>query len=341
MASTENNESEAEADRVTHDDDALLSVRNLEARFDTEDGAVRAVDGVSLEVREGEILGIVGESGCGKSATSLSIMQLLESPGYIHDGEVRFNGTDLVTASKEELRNIRGKNISMIFQEPMSALNPVFDIGWQVGEPLRVHEDMSEAASRERAMELMKQVGIPSAEDRVDSYPHQFSGGMAQRAMIAMALACEPDLLIADEPTTSLDVTIESQTLDLIEKLNEQRDMGVLLITHNLGVVAQVCDRVAVMYAGRIVEYGDVEDIFRDPRHPYTKGLLDCVPDPRRTDVSPTSIEGEVPDLADPPDGCNFAPRCQYATEECQATDPRLQEVETDHYSACLWEDPE
>ncbi|WP_121823564.1 ABC transporter ATP-binding protein [Halostella salina] len=341
MASTGDNTTQSEADRVTQNEDALLSVRGLEARFDTDEGPVRAVDGVSLEIEEGEILGIVGESGCGKSATSLSIMQLLESPGYVHGGEVKFNGMDLVSASTEELRNIRGNNISMIFQEPMSALNPVFDIGWQVGEPLRVHEDMSEAASRERALELMKKVGIPSAEDRVDSYPHQFSGGMAQRAMIAMALACEPDLLIADEPTTSLDVTIESQTLDLIEELNEQRDMGVLLVTHNLGVVAQVCDRVAVMYAGRIVEYGDVEDIFHDPRHPYTQGLLDCVPDPRETDVSPTSIEGDVPDLSDPPAGCNFAPRCQYATEECTQTDPRMQEVGDDHYSACIWEDPQ
>jgi oligopeptide/dipeptide ABC transporter ATP-binding protein len=229
----------------------------------------------------------------------------------------------------------------MIFQEPMSALNPVFDVGWQVGEPLRIHEDMSKSASRKRAVELMRRVGIPSAEDRVDAFPHQFSGGMRQRAMIAMALACEPDLLVADEPTTSLDVTIEAQILEIIEELNERQNMAVLLITHDLGVVAEVCDRIAVMYAGRIVEYGDVVDVFADPRHPYTKGLLDCVPDPRRQQDSFTPIEGQVPDLSDPPSGCNFADRCPFASAECRETDPRLRTVDDDHYSACIWEDPE
>jgi oligopeptide/dipeptide ABC transporter ATP-binding protein len=266
-------------------------------------------------------------------------MRLVPSPGYIHGGEVRFQGEDILEKSKAELREIRGQAMSMIFQEPMTALNPVFDVGWQVGEPLRVHQDMKTGASRRRAVELMQRVGIPSAEDRVDAYPHEFSGGMRQRAMIAMALACEPDLLVADEPTTSLDVTIEAQILDIIQELNEQRDMAVLLITHDLGVVAEICDRLAIMYAGRIVEYGDIETVFEDPRHPYTKGLLDCVPDPtRKTNLNP--IEGQVPDLADPPDGCNFAPRCPHAVEDCQRVDPRLREVAPDHYSACIWRDP-
>jgi len=330
----------SEADLVSGADEPLLSVENLTTQFDTGEGVVRAVDGVTFEIREGEILGLVGESGCGKSVTSRSLMSLVPSPGSIVDGRVEFQGEDLLERSEEELRQVRGQDISMIFQEPMSALNPVFDVGWQIGEPLRVHENLSTAASRTRAVELMQRVGIPSAEDRVDAYPHQFSGGMRQRAMIAMALACEPDLLIADEPTTSLDVTIEAQILEIIEELNERQNMAVFLITHDLGVVAEVCDRVAVMYAGRIVEYGDVVDVFTDPRHPYTKGLLDCVPDPRRQQESFDPIEGQVPDLVSPPAGCNFAPRCPFASRDCERTDPSLREVDDDHYSACIWEDP-
>ena len=332
---------ESEWDLVRRSEDPLLAVENLQTRFDTEAGIVRAVDGVTFEIQEGEVLGLVGESGCGKSVTSRSLMSLVESPGSIDDGRVAFKGENLLEKSSDELRDVRGNDISMIFQEPMSALNPVFDVGWQIGEPLRVHEDLGKAASRERAVELMRRVGIPSAEERVDAFPHQFSGGMRQRAMIAMALACEPDLLIADEPTTSLDVTIEAQILEIIQELNEQQDMAVLLITHDLGVVAEVCDRVAVMYAGRIVEYGDVVDVFKDPRHPYTKGLLDCVPDPRRQQDSFDPIEGQVPDLTDPPTGCNFAARCPYASTECRELDPRLREVDDDHHSACIWEDPE
>ena len=326
--------------RISRFDDPLLSVRDLHTRFDTDDGTVRAVDGVSFEIAEGEILGLVGESGCGKSATSRSLIDLVQSPGYVADGEVRFRDESILEKSDEELRQIRGSDVSMIFQEPMSALNPVFDIGWQVGEPLRVHEDMSRDASRRRAAELMRRIGIPSAEERVDDYPHEFSGGMRQRAMIAMALACRPDLLIADEPTTALDVTIEAQILDLIQELNEELGMAVLLITHDLGVIAEVCDRVAVMYAGRIVEYGDVVDVFTDPRHPYTRGLVDCVPDPRESDKSLDPIPGQVPDLSDAPDGCNFAPRCPFAVPDCRETDPRLREVADDHFSACVWEDP-
>ena len=332
---------EAEWDMIEQSTEPLLSVENLHTRFDTDEGTVRAVDGVSFEIQEGEILGLVGESGCGKSVTSLSLVDLIRSPGYIEDGSVFFQSEDLMEKSQEELRQIRGNDISMIFQEPMTALNPVFDVGWQIGEPLRVHHDVSTKESYNRAVELMQQVGIPSAEDRIDAYPHQFSGGMRQRAMIAMALACEPKLLIADEPTTSLDVTIEAQILDIIEELNERQDMAVLLITHDLGVVAEVCDRIAVMYAGRIVEYGDIEEVFADPRHPYTKGLLDCVPDPRRKVEDITAIEGQVPDLTNPPEGCNFAPRCPFAVDDCNEIDPRLREVAPNHYSACIWEDPE
>jgi oligopeptide/dipeptide ABC transporter ATP-binding protein len=267
-------------------------------------------------------------------------MRLLQRPGYIAGGRIMFKGEDLATKSKEEMRQIRGNGMSMIFQEPMTAMNPVFDIGWQVGEPLRIHKEMSRSASRTEAIELMRRVGIPSPEDRIDDYPHQFSGGMRQRAMIAMALACEPDLLVADEPTTALDVTIQAQILDLIRELNDRLGMSVLLITHNLGVVAETCDRVAVMYAGRIVEYGTVDEIFKDPRHPYTKGLINAVPDPTRDEQELQPITGNVPSLADTPEGCNFAPRCPYATDECLTEDPRLREVDTDHYSACIWEDP-
>lgn len=331
----------SEPERIQQYDDPLLSVRDLHTRFDTDDGTVRAADGVSFEIKEGEILGLVGESGSGKSVTSRSLMDLVPKPGYIPEGKIRFKGEDLLEKSSEELRSVRGNEISMIFQEPMSSLNPVFDIGWQVGEPLRVHRDMSKKASKGRAADLMRQIGIPSAEDRVDDYPHQFSGGMRQRAMIAMALACEPDLLIADEPTTALDVTIEAQILDLLSDLNDELGMAVLLVTHDLAVVAEVCDRVAVMYAGRIVEYGDVETVFQDPRHPYTKGLLDCIPDPRSAEVALDSIEGNVPELHDLPDGCTFADRCPFAVDECKETDPRLREVEENHFTACIWEDPQ
>lgn len=340
---TRSDPSDVEEWRVISESESepLLSVRDLYTQFETDDGTVRAVDGVSLEINEGEIVGLVGESGSGKSVTSLSLMRLIQSPGRIRNGEVRFQGEDLLKKSKADLRRIRGNNISMIFQEPMSALNPVYDIGWQVSEPLRIHREQGKDASRQRAAELMRKVGIPSAEERIDDYPHQFSGGMRQRAMIAMALACEPDLLIADEPTTSLDVTIEAKILDLIQQLNDELGMAVFLVTHNLGVIAEVCDRVAVMYAGRIVEYAPVDEIFDDPRHPYTKALIDCVPDPRVEDQSLSPIEGQVPSLTSLPDGCNFADRCPYANDDCETVDPRLREVKPRHYSACIWEDPQ
>lgn len=321
-------------------EDPLLSVRDLRTHFHTDDGELRAVDGVSFEIKPGEVLGLVGESGSGKSVTSLSLMGLIRPPGEIVGGEVTFDGEDLRGFSPERLRQLRGEEISMVFQEPMSALNPVFDIGWQVGEPLRVHRDLKHGASRDRAVELMRRVGIPSPESRVDDYPFQFSGGMQQRAMIAMALACEPRLLIADEPTTALDVTIEAAILDLIRELNETMGMATLLVTHDLGVVAEICDRVAVMYAGRIVEYGDVETIFDDPRHPYTQGLLECVPDPRTAQQSLDPVRGEPPDPREYPDGCHYADRCAASIGECHRTDPRLRRVAPDHFSACVWEDP-
>jgi len=308
---------EEESERISRDEEPLLSVQNLHTRFDTDQGTIHATDGVSFEVDKGEILGIVGESGCGKSVTSLSLMGLVDSPGYIADGSVMFDGVDLTELSREELRKYRGNRISMVFQEPSAAMNPVYNIGWQVGEPLRIHEDMKKSASRTRAVDLMRQVGIPSPEDRVDDYPHQFSGGMLQRAVISMALACEPDLLIADEPTTALDVTIQAQ------------------------ILAETCDRVAVMYAGRIVEYGTVDEIFNDPRHPYTQGLIGAVPDPTRDGQDLSPIPGNVPNLASTPDGCNFVTRCPYATEECEQFDPRLREVGENHYSACIFDDPD
>ena len=321
-------------------DDPLLSVRDLRTHFHTDEGELKAVDGVSFEIQEGEVLGLVGESGSGKSVTSLSLMDLVRSPGEIVDGEILYDGEDVREMSPERLRALRGNEIAMTFQEPDSALNPVFDVGWQIGEPLRVHEDLKMEASRERAVELMRQVGIPSPEARVDDYPYQFSGGMAQRAMIAMALACEPNLLIADEPTTALDVTIEAGILDLIRDLTDSLGMATLLVTHDMGVVAELCDRVAVMYAGRIVEYGDVETVFEDPRHPYTQGLLGCIPDPTASTQSLDPIGGEPPDPREFPEGCHFAERCPASVEECARTDPRLRTVGDDHYSACIWEDP-
>ncbi|MEF8790692.1 MAG: ABC transporter ATP-binding protein [Haloarculaceae archaeon] len=321
-------------------DDPLLSVRDLRTHFDTPEGELRAVDGVSFEIQPGEVLGLVGESGSGKSVTSLSLMGLIRPPGEVHGGEVRFDGEDLRGLPPERLRRLRGDELAMIFQEPMSALNPVFDVGWQVGEPLRVHRDLEMGASRERAVELMRRVGIPSPESRIDDYPHQFSGGMQQRAMIAMALACEPRLLVADEPTTALDVTIEAAILDLIRELNETMGMATLLVTHDLSVVAEICDRVAVMYAGRIVEYGDVETIFADPRHPYTKGLLRCIPDPRLDEQDLDPVRGEPPDPRAFPDGCHYADRCPASVADCDRIDPRLRRVGPDHFSACIWEDP-
>ena len=301
----------------------LLSVRNLKTSFFTHVGEVKAVRGISFDVNEGEVLGIVGESGSGKSVTSLSIMGLLQYPGRVVDGEILLNGEDILTYSKNQMRRVRGKEIAMIFQDPMTSLNPVYTIGNQIMEMILEHEKMSRREARARAIEMLKLVGIPAAEKRIDSYPHEFSGGMRQRVMIALALSCNPKLLIADEPTTALDVTIQAQILNLIKKLNRQFGMTTMLITHDLGVVATVCDKVAVMYGGLIMEYGTADEIFYHPRHPYTMGLLGSIPhvdggEKRRL----IPIDGTPPDLINPPKDCPFSTRCKYCMNVCTREQP-------------------
>jgi oligopeptide/dipeptide ABC transporter ATP-binding protein len=296
----------------------LLSVEDLQVRFTTEDGIVGAVEGVSFELRPGEILGIVGESGCGKSVTAQTVMGLTRSPNSTISGSVRFHGKDLVSASDEELQTIRGREISMVFQDPMTSLNPVYRVGDQIVEQLQAHKEISDEEGKRRAAELLATVGIPNAAKRVDDYPYEFSGGMRQRAMIAMALSLEPRILIADEPTTALDVTIQAQILALIQQLNEERALSVILITHDLGVIAEVADRVLVMYAGQIVEEGTLDEIFYDPQHPYTWGLMGSL---TRLDQPPPErlpqIAGMPPSLLSPPTGCRFRPRCPHAFEKC------------------------
>ena len=301
----------------------LLSVRDLKTSFFTHVGEVKAVRGISFDVNEGEVLGIVGESGSGKSVTSLSIMGLLQYPGRVVDGEILLNGEDILTYSKDQMRKVRGKEIAMIFQDPMTSLNPVYTIGNQVMEMILEHEKMTKREARARAIEMLKLVGIPAAEKRIDSYPHEFSGGMRQRVMIALALSCNPKLLIADEPTTALDVTIQARILSLIKSLNKQFGMTTMLITHDLGVVATVCDKVAVMYGGLIMEYGTVDEIFYHPRHPYTMGLLGSIPhvdggEKRRL----IPIDGTPPDLINPPKGCPFSTRCKYCMNICTQEQP-------------------
>jgi peptide/nickel transport system ATP-binding protein len=294
----------------------LLEVRGLRTSFYTRDGAVRAVDGIDFHVDRGEIMGLVGESGCGKSVTSLSIMRLVASPGVIEAGEVIFDGTDLLKVSGEEMRKIRGDRISMVFQQPTSSLNPVWEVGEQIEEVLRIHRGMKGKVAEARVLELLRMVGIPDPERRMKSFPHEMSGGMAQRVMIAMALACEPELLIADEPTTALDVTIQAQILDLMRNLRDETGTAIVLITHDLGVVAEMCDRVAVMYAGEIVEHTDVTTLFRDPLHPYTRGLIGSIPVVGHVTDELAVIPGNVPNLIDLPKGCRFAPRCLTRVEE-------------------------
>jgi oligopeptide/dipeptide ABC transporter ATP-binding protein len=288
----------------------LLEVRGLTTSFATRAGVVRAVTGVDLSIARGEVLGLVGESGCGKSVTSLSILGLIARPGRIEAGEVLFDGRDLRSLSERELRAIRGDRIAMVFQQPTSSLNPLMRAGDQIAEVLELHRNMKKAAARDRALELMRMVGIPDPEHRLRAYPHELSGGMAQRIMIAMALACEPELLIADEPTTALDVTIQAQILDLMRRLQRETGTAILLITHDLGVVAEMCDRVAVMYAGEIVEQTDVRTLIRQPAHPYTRGLIGSVPVPGDLRQELAVIPGTVPNLIDLPAGCRFAPRC-------------------------------
>ena len=318
--------------RVGAAGDRLLDVRNLHTSFKTSDGIVRAVDGVDFHVDRGEILGLVGESGCGKSVTSLSLMGLVAKPGKVEAGEVIFDGRDLLTLPPKELRELRGDRISMIFQQPTSSLNPVYNIGWQIGEVLELHRNLKRGPARERAGELLRMVGIPDPISRLAAFPHSLSGGMAQRVMIAMALACEPELLIADEPTTALDVTIQAQILDLMRDLQRETGTAIILITHDLGVVAEMCDRVAVMYAGEIVEQTDVRSLFADPMHPYTKGLIGSVPTLGLVQPELTTIPGAVPNLIDLPPACRFAPRCRARVElsvpHCEEIHPELRPVE-------------
>ncbi|MCA9434337.1 MAG: ABC transporter ATP-binding protein [Candidatus Omnitrophica bacterium] len=308
----------------------LLQVEDLRTSFFIKDREVRAVDGVSFDIKPGEVLGLVGESGCGKSATSLSILRLIPNPpGKIVGGRILYNGEDLLDYSEKQMRDVRGNQISMIFQEPMTALNPVFTVGNQIGEVFRVHRGMSRKEAFEASVEMLERVRMPEPRKRAGEYPHQLSGGMRQRVMIAMALACEPDLLIADEPTTALDVTVQAQILALIDQLRVERNCAVLLITHDLGVVAEVCHRVAVMYAGEIVEENTVEQIFADPKHPYTQGLIKCVP--RVDEVRPRklyTIPGTVPSAGEEIQGCRFAPRCEFRMPECTKYFPELKPLQ-------------
>ena len=314
----------------------LLEVRDLRTYFHTEEGVGRAVDGVSFSVGKGKTLGIVGESGCGKSVSALSVMRLVaDPPGRIESGQILLNGRDLLALDEENMCQIRGDDIAMIFQEPMTSLNPVLTCGFQIAEPVILHQQVSKQEARNRAIEMLELVGISAPEQRIDEYPHQLSGGMRQRMMIAMALSCNPDLLIADEPTTALDVTIQAQILELLERLQEELQMAILMITHDLGVIAEVADQVAVMYAGQIVEYADTGAIFARPMHPYTRGLLRSIPrldeGQQRLDIIP----GMVPGARAFPLGCRFAPRCTLADDRCRAEEAPSVEIEPDHWASC------
>ncbi len=328
----------------------LLELKNLTAVFPTKRGLVTAVNRVDLRLAPGEILGIVGESGCGKSTVLLSILRLIARPGQINQGEIIFRGKNLRNLSQPAMRNIRGKEIAMIFQDPLSTLNPVFPVGEQIREALRLHGLMNwgglaspwplDSARRrlekKRVLEVMAEVGIPAPEARYQSYPHQFSGGMQQRALIAISLVCEPTVLLADEPTTALDVTIQAQIMDLMYQINRQHGASIILVTHNLGLVAEFCQNIAVMYAGRIVERGPLDEVIQEPKHPYTRGLLACIPRLTTKAQAIKPIPGNVPDLADLPPGCAFAPRCSLVQDECWQADLRLRAVAPGHYARCI-----
>ena len=315
----------------------LLQIRDMATYFSTDDGVVKAVDGVSYEVDEGEILGVVGESGCGKTVSALTVMRLIaDPPGKIVRGEVIFDGQDLLSLNGRAMRKIRGNRIAMIFQEPMTSLNPVLTIGRQLTETLELHLKMSSSQARERARELLEMVGIPDPGRRLSDYPHQLSGGMSQRVMVAMAISCNPSLIIADEPTTALDVTIQAQILELMQSLSRQLGMALIIITHNLGVIARYATRVLVMYAGKIIEMASAREIYHNSRHPYTLGLLNSVPrldEPIGAKLDP--IEGLPPDLINLPEGCSFAPRCRYAIEKCTSETPPLMNAGELHESSC------
>ncbi|MFC3957190.1 ABC transporter ATP-binding protein [Halovivax cerinus] len=324
---------------------ALLEVEDLTVNFYTQDGTVNAVDNLSYTIERGEKFGVVGESGAGKSVTALSLMRLIERPGHIESGEIRFKGQDILSMSEDEVRSIRGNEIAMIFQDAQTALNPVYTVGEQIAEAMRHHLGYGKSEAKEETIDLLAKVGIPEARKRYSDYPHEFSGGMQQRAIIAMALSCGPDLLICDEPTTALDVTIEAKILEEIESLAEEFDTAIQLITHDLGVIAEVCDRVMVMYGGKPVEKAPVEDLFYDPKHPYTVGLMSSIPRIGESADRLQTIPGTMPDLVELPPGCSFHPRCPFAEEACTLREPDLldtasgkpaSDVETDHAAACL-----
>lgn len=314
-------------------------MKDLRTYFHTEDGIVKAVDGVTFDVYAGETLGIVGESGCGKSVTSLSVMRLLDEKGEIAGGEIIFEGKNVMAIPESQMMKIRGNDMAMIFQEPMTALNPVFTIGFQIMEAILLHQDVNKEQARKMAIDMLRKVGIPEPEKRVDEYPHELSGGMRQRAMIAMALSCNPKLLFADEPTTALDVTIQAQILELMKSLQEQYGMALVMITHDLGVIAEMAQRVVVMYAGKVVEYAEVHTLFKKPRHPYTWGLMNAIPKLDEDREVLYNIPGVVPDPLDFPDGCRFNTRCPLATDKCRKEEPPLVEVDENHTSACWYVD--
>lgn len=311
----------------------LLEVKNLQTYFHTAEGELHAVDGVSFDLEKGECLGLVGESGCGKSTSALSICNLLPKEGYIHGGEILVNGVDYHKLSDKEMRAHRWKDVSIIFQGAMNAFNPVKRVGWQLAEAMMLHDGLTKAQAWQRAGDLFELVGIP--RERVRQYPHQFSGGMKQRAMIAMALACDAELIIGDEPTTALDVMIQAQILDLLEKLRREMNMAMILITHDLSILGETCDRIAVMYAGKIVEMGTVDDIFQHPAHPYTRRLIACFPNVHAGRSIPDGIPGYPPNLIDPPTGCRFHPRCHCCCAECDRQEPEMRQIGEKHFVAC------
>ena len=313
----------------------LLTIKNLHTYFLIPEGVVRAVDNVNLKIGKEEVLGLVGESGCGKSTTALSIMRLIREPGKIVGGEVWFNGRDLLKLNEKQMRKVRGAEISMVFQNPMDSMNPVFTVGGQISEAIKLHQKTQKRETKKRVAEILHKVGIPNPSERMKDYPHEYSGGMAQRAMIAMALSCNPKLLIADEPTTSLDVTIQAQILELIKALREDFGASILLIGHDLGVISELSDKIAVMYAGKVVEYANLTDLFQKPMHPYTQALLKCLPKLDEDMEKFHIIRGTVPDLINPPTGCRYHPRCEHAMKICSERVPLLTEVNKTHAVAC------